>query len=183
MWVAPQLSHLIHKSEHSRADNAQWVRLKGVLGGDVAVLNVYAPHSLAERSALWMELLARLPQGCRWLMAGDWNFVERSVDKSNSRLSSVTKEEKRIFQEFKDHFQVEDSFSAGSRLKYSLIVKAGRANDYGQDLTEPIHLWSLGSWPPVKTIRSSAEAIIRITCLYRGGSGSSKTPKGHHLMS
>ena len=70
-WVSPKLSHLIHSSGQAQSGNAQWVRFKGVPGQDVAVLNVYAPHSPPERCALWVELIDVLPRDCRWLMTGD----------------------------------------------------------------------------------------------------------------
>lgn len=62
---------------------AQWIRLKGVPGDDVAMLNVYAPHSSPERSALWSELLKSKLGDCRWIITRDWNFVERHHDKTN----------------------------------------------------------------------------------------------------
>lgn len=102
MWIAPPLVHLICDSGSSRAGNAQWVRLKGIFGTDIGVLNVYAPHSLVDRRELWMELITILPRDCRWVMAGDWNFVERRADKSNARASSVSETQKRFFQELKE---------------------------------------------------------------------------------
>ena len=119
MWVTPSMSHLIHSDGHSRGGNVQWVRFTGVPGQDISVLNIYAPHSSTERCALWGELLEVLPRDCRWILAGDWNFVERRVDKSSSRASSVTEIERRVFQELKEALQVEDSFPASSRLRYT----------------------------------------------------------------
>ena len=52
-------------------------------------------------------------------MGGDWNFVENHRDKSSHRVSYRSEEEKRIFSELKDIFQVEDDFPASNRLKYS----------------------------------------------------------------
>ena len=52
MWIAPKLTHLICDSGHTRGGNAQWVRLHGVPGMDLAILNVYAPHSSQERCLL-----------------------------------------------------------------------------------------------------------------------------------
>lgn len=45
IWLAPRLSHLIHSSGQSRASSAQWVRITGIPGPDVALLDVYAPHA------------------------------------------------------------------------------------------------------------------------------------------
>ena len=92
MWVAPQLVPPIHVEGQSRAGNAQWICFKGVPGGDIGILNVYAPHKSPERCVLWLELIDNLPRNCKWIMIGNWNFVERGRDKSNDR-ASITSEE------------------------------------------------------------------------------------------
>ena len=107
MWIAPKLIHLICDSGHTRG-NAQWVRLHGVPGMDLAILNIYAPHLSHERCLLWEELLTSLPGDCRWVFSGDWNFVERAIDKSNLKESIMSEMEKRVFKELKDTFQLED---------------------------------------------------------------------------
>ena len=104
MWIATKLVHLICDSRHTRGGNAQWVRLHGVPGMDIAILNIYAPHSSHERCRLWEELLTSLPRDYRWIFSGDWNFVERAMDKSNLKESIISEVEKRVFGDLKDTF-------------------------------------------------------------------------------
>ena len=71
MWIAPKLMHLIYDSGHTRRGSAQWVRLHGVPSMDLAIFNIYAPHSSRERCLLWEELLTSLSRDCRWIFLGD----------------------------------------------------------------------------------------------------------------
>ena len=71
MWITPKLLHLVCDSGHTRGGNAQWVRLNGMPGQDLAILNIYAPHSSHERCLLWEELFTSLPRDYRWVFAGD----------------------------------------------------------------------------------------------------------------
>ena len=119
MWIASKLTHIICDSGHTRGGNAQWVRLHGVPGMDLAILNVYTPHSSHERCLLWEELLTSLPRDCRWVFSGDWNFVERAIDKSNLKESIMSEMEKRVFGELKDTFQVQDLFPTSNRICFS----------------------------------------------------------------
>ena len=119
MWIAPKLLHLISESSHTRGGNAYWVRLTGMPGSDIAILNVYAPHSSCERCMLWEELLSSLPRDCKWIGLGNWNFVERAIDKPNLKESIITEVEKRVFEELKDAFQLEDPFPASNRIRFS----------------------------------------------------------------
>ena len=119
MWIAPKLLYLICESGHIRGGNAQWVRFNGMPGMDLAVLNIYAPHSSRERCLLWKELLASLPRDYRWVFSGNWNFVERAIDKSNLKESIVSELEKRFFEELKGTFQLEDPFPASNRIQFS----------------------------------------------------------------
>jgi hypothetical protein len=61
-----------------------WVILKGLLGCDLGVANIYAPNIVREQCFLWAEMIQKFPRGCRCILVGDWNMVERSIDKSNS---------------------------------------------------------------------------------------------------
>lgn len=69
MFLSPRIQHMIHSHGLVGVNLAQWV-LRGYDGGDVAVLNTYAPHTAQERSQPWHKML-RLPQGCRWVPCGD----------------------------------------------------------------------------------------------------------------
>jgi exonuclease III len=120
MWISPKLTHLVSSSGHSRSGRAQWIRLSGVPGGDVAFLNVYA-HSSSQRDCieLWTELLETLPQDCRWLLAGDWNTVENEGDKSSSSGRLMGVNERRVFDQLKVALGVEDIFPASNVLRFS----------------------------------------------------------------
>ena len=50
--------------------------LKGLLGGDIGFINVYAPNDTKMRTQLWGELLTSLSTTCQWIISGDFNFVE-----------------------------------------------------------------------------------------------------------
>lgn len=119
MWISPKIAHLVHSQGFSSNGQAQWVRLSGLPGGDIAILNVYCPHNSPQRCLLWEELMNSLPQGCRWIALGDWNFVEHARDKSNNRATNRTIEEKRLFHEFKALLQVEDNFPRSNKIKFS----------------------------------------------------------------
>ena len=43
MWVAPKMLHMVCKSSNLSRGNPQWVRLRGVQGANVEVMNIYAP--------------------------------------------------------------------------------------------------------------------------------------------
>jgi hypothetical protein len=79
---------------------AKWIRLSKIPGGDVAILNIYAPHTPLERIQLWQELIRLLPQGCRWIACGDWNMVETTRDKSSSYGRLLSGREKLEFEIF-----------------------------------------------------------------------------------
>ena len=44
LLVTLKLIHLVYNFGHIRSGNAQWIHFHGVLGIDIVVLNVYAPH-------------------------------------------------------------------------------------------------------------------------------------------
>lgn len=46
-------------------NRAFWIRLSGLSGGDLGILNVYAPNDPRIRTALWQELASKLPSDCR----------------------------------------------------------------------------------------------------------------------
>jgi exonuclease III len=71
IFVAPYISHLVHASGVIGANMAQWITFRGYSGGDIGVVNVYAPHTPQERIYLWVELIQTLPSGPRWIFTGD----------------------------------------------------------------------------------------------------------------
>jgi hypothetical protein len=120
MWIAPQLVHLIGAKGHSISGRAQWVRLNGLPSGNVSILNLYAPATgPRDRIELWEELLHTLPRDCKWILGGDWNFVEYRGDKSSSCGRVVIDSERLAFNQITSALQVEDNFSASNQIKFS----------------------------------------------------------------
>jgi exonuclease III len=119
MWLAPTIRHLIKAQGHSRSGRYQWVRLTGVPGQDVGVLNVYAANRAAKRCELWCEMLSSLPRDCRWICAGDWNFVESPSDRSRPKDPLMTVEERQLFGQLKATFDLEDPFPPSNSVRYS----------------------------------------------------------------
>jgi hypothetical protein len=52
MWISPSIQYLVSSYGQSRSGCAQWVRVSGTPGGDLAILNVYAPNNPAARCTL-----------------------------------------------------------------------------------------------------------------------------------
>jgi hypothetical protein len=72
-------------------------------GGDIAILNVYAPNLPSERMTLWDELVLSFPQNCRWVIGGDWNMVTEVEDNSNPTGHVANKAEKMEFARLMSH--------------------------------------------------------------------------------
>jgi hypothetical protein len=95
------------------------MRLTGIAVGDVAILNVYAPNLAATKNELWVELIGILPNDCRWLFAGNWNFIEREQDKSKNNNQTMSAKEKRMFELLKLTFDVYYPFPFSNQVRYS----------------------------------------------------------------
>lgn len=100
-------------------NRASWIRLSGLPGGDLGILNVYAPNDPRDRTALWQELMCRLPSDCRSLVSGDFNMTEIPTDKSSFCSKVMTQGEKLVWDAFTSHLHLSDTFSHNGKLKYS----------------------------------------------------------------
>lgn len=118
-WVAPNIKHLVKSTGHSRSGRAQWIRLSSIPGGDISILNVYAPNSSQSRRALWDELASVLPQDCRCILLGNWNVVESPSDKSNIDGRILSGVEKISFHELLASLEVSDSFNCPNNICYT----------------------------------------------------------------
>jgi hypothetical protein len=118
-WGAPQIVYLVSGSGHSQFSRAQWIHLYGTPGGDVSILNVYAPTEVRARTALWEELSTSLPHDCKWILCGNWNVVECKIDKSTACGKIMSDGEKLTFVQLTSALKVEDAFSNTSPIKYS----------------------------------------------------------------
>jgi hypothetical protein len=57
-------------------NRSQWLKMEGLLGGPINILNIHTPNELAKGSKLWEYLKMRLQKYCRWIICGDFNTVE-----------------------------------------------------------------------------------------------------------
>jgi hypothetical protein len=60
-----------------------------------------------------------LPTDYRWVLVGDWNFVEQPQDKSRNNAHTMTVEERITFELLTSTLGVRDSFPAASTVRYS----------------------------------------------------------------
>lgn len=118
-WVALAIKHLVTSTGQSCSCRAHWLRFTGVPGGDISILNVYAPNSSSERQTLWNELASVLPQDCRWILTGDWNVVERPSDKSTADSRILASAEKISFHQLLAGLEVSDSFDNSNAIRYT----------------------------------------------------------------
>jgi hypothetical protein len=67
-------------------------------------LNLYAPNNTSDRCLLWEQLIISLPNACRWVVAGNFNMVERSGDKTSQCGKIIPQRELPLFDAFKEYF-------------------------------------------------------------------------------
>ena len=82
IFINPSIKYLVQNQGSIGRNLAQWIRFSGFQEGNVAVLNVYAPHTPHKRIQLWQDLRRDLPSDCKWITCRDWNVVEDNMDKS-----------------------------------------------------------------------------------------------------
>ena len=70
-------------------NRVQWIRFKGLDGGHLGILNVYASNSFGERCVMWNEVFQFIPTYCRWIMTSDFNMVDNPLDRSSSSCSRL----------------------------------------------------------------------------------------------
>lgn len=100
-------------------NRAFWIRLSGLPGGDLGILNIYAPNDPRERTTLWQELTTSLPTDCRWLASGDFNMVENIQDKSSLCSKVMPMNERIVWEAFKASIHLKDTFNRNGRLNFS----------------------------------------------------------------
>lgn len=95
MFISPKLATFILSHGVVGVNLGQWVRFKNIPGGDVAIANIYEPHSNSQiRIQLWQEIIRSLNPDCRWIICGDWNMVEKHKDKFSTCSRILTGLEK-----------------------------------------------------------------------------------------
>jgi hypothetical protein len=100
-------------------NRAQWIMLSGLLGGDLGFVNIYAYNDTPGQAQLWTDLAIALPANCKWIVAGDFNFVEARNDKTNSCSRMVPLAERMVFNDLKTRLQIEEPPRSLECLQYS----------------------------------------------------------------
>jgi len=100
-------------------NRAQWFILSGFPGGEVGIINVYAPNDSQTRCQLWESMIRELPTNCRWILAGDFNMVENRNDKTNPCGRMIPTLERALFLNLKRHLQIEDNPRSQGSLPFS----------------------------------------------------------------
>lgn len=89
MCFRPSLQLFIYDQGSLARNRIQWIRFKGLEGGHLGILNVYASNMVGERCAMWNEVFQFLPTDCRWIMTSDLNMVKSPLDRSTSTCSHL----------------------------------------------------------------------------------------------
>jgi hypothetical protein len=95
------------------------VRLAGLPGGDINIINLYASTESPTRIELWEELIRVLPRDCRSVLVGDFNFVENRVDKSSICGKLIPPGEKLVFTQLTSLLGVADNYQLNGALQFT----------------------------------------------------------------
>lgn len=96
-------------------NRAVWIKFSDTLGGDIGLVNLYAPNCSTERVQLWHKLVSNLPINCQWHIAGDFNMM----DKSSQCGRLLSGGEKFAWESFRSNFQVTDPFKFQGKLRFT----------------------------------------------------------------
>jgi len=107
-FIAPRWANLISQTGSLFGGRVQWLILSGLPGGDIGFANVYAPTDPNPCKALWETLACELPSSCRWILLGDFNMVERRVDKSGASSRTLSAPERLLFNGLKDSLHISE---------------------------------------------------------------------------
>jgi exonuclease III len=77
-------------------------------GGDIGIINIYAPNETTKCAQLWEAMIETLSQTYRWIFMGDYNMVKTKQDKTNPCGRLISNRERVIFQTLKQRFGVTD---------------------------------------------------------------------------
>jgi hypothetical protein len=119
MLISSKISHLIHSYGTCGSNQAQWVLFQGFPGGDLAVLNIYAPNQPAACIQLWNDLVSCLPQSSRWIVCGDFNMVLNAQDNSNPQGHVACEAEYLAFLTLTSHLHIQDFYSYQDSVRFS----------------------------------------------------------------
>jgi hypothetical protein len=83
------------------------------------LINIYASIDSSVRIELWEELIRVLPQDCRFVLLGDFNFVEFLEDKSNLCEKLLPQGEKMVFFQLQNSLGIENRYPATCPIHFS----------------------------------------------------------------
>jgi hypothetical protein len=49
-------------------NKVKWIRLKGLLQGDLSVIDVHMPNNSRKHNFSRVKLIQKFPQDCRWIL-------------------------------------------------------------------------------------------------------------------
>ena len=150
-----KLTPLVTDQGNILGNKAFWICLQGLPGGDLGILNIYAPNESRARIVLWQELTLRLPTDYKWLVSGDFNMVENAQDKSALCSKTMPQGEKIVSEAFKSSLHLADTFNHNGRLRFSWD---NRRRDGGRILGR-LDQHYVSSFPPASP-RTFTHAII-----------------------
>lgn len=85
----------------------------------MSILNVYASTIVRERLELWAKLLSSLETDCKWILCGDWNFVEHRADKFTMCGKIISPAEQHAFATLIGALNLEEIFPRHNAIKFS----------------------------------------------------------------
>lgn len=101
-------------------DRVQWIRFKGLEGGHIGILDIYASNLASERGATWNEMSQSLLVDCRWIITGDFNLMENPLDRSTSLCNRfMGLKEDLAWTNIKNKYNIKDNFSKDEGPLYS----------------------------------------------------------------
>ena len=118
-FIHQKWKYQIGSSSSSFKDRVIWIVLKGIPGGDLGILNIYAPNDQHERKELWLSLQEILPKDIRWLVGGDFTMVKRERNKSSYYSKLISPSERLAWETVKLNMGVCDTFDARNGLHFS----------------------------------------------------------------
>lgn len=116
---SPRWSKLISQSGTIFGGKVQWFILSNIEGGNLGFINVYAPCDPHLRRLRWETMTTEISNTCRWITLGDFNMVERRIDKSSSWGKILPTLEWLVFNTLKDSIQVSKSPLTFPSMTYS----------------------------------------------------------------
>jgi hypothetical protein len=79
MLLNNKWANFVVHNEIAFRNKSQWLKMEGLLGRPISILNIHTPNESVEGSKLWEYLKMKLPKDCKWIICGDFNMVEGPI--------------------------------------------------------------------------------------------------------